>query len=320
MIIVYTDGGLGSRLSCLANGLFIVNSFSSRSRIFWPVNDSCAINFDEIFNCNLVVEDLNKTDIRLLKNCSILSSDNFLNLPVEYFLDPWGVRSGTEVFDWCLRQLQSERVLVVFGHRIFPQFYSDVAKILVTKIPFQRYVVERAVSVESRLVGRQAYFGFHLRGTDGGRDGHYLSITFCFLKILSEKFRARVFLATDDMLFVRYTRNFIPRVIVPRRNLPQKKYKNLGWTSLIIDSNFERQPYNIIRDKHAVIDAAIDVILLSRSKFLVINSTSTFLEISGLLSGVWLRRIIFLSIARMRHFRILYKKRQLAGLVTSSTR
>ena len=230
MIIVYTDGGLGSRLSCLANGLFIVNLFSSGSRIFWPVNDSCGTNFDEIFHCNLVVEDLSKTDIRLLKNCSILSSDNFLNLPLEYFLDPWEVRSGTQVFDWCSRQLQKQRVLVVFGHRIFPQFYSDVATILVTKIPFQRYIVDRAVSVESRSVGRRAQFGFHLRGTDGSRGSLYLSITFCFLKMMSEKFRARVFLATDDIVFTRYTRHFIPTVKVPRRNLPQKKYKNLGWT------------------------------------------------------------------------------------------
>ena len=319
MIIVYTDGGLGSRLSCLANGLFIINFFSSRSRIFWPVNDSCATNFNEIFNCNLVIENLSKTDIRLLKNCSILSSDNFLKLSSEYFLDPWEVRSGSKLVDWCSRQLQNERVLVVFGHRIFPQFYNSVTKILVTKFPFQQYILERAVSVEGRSLGRPAQFGFHLRGTDGSRGGLYLSITLCFLKILSERFRTRVFLATDDVLFMRYVSLFIPRVRSPRRNLPQKKYKNLGWTSLIIDSNLERQPYNIIRDRNAVIDAAVDMIMLSRSRFLVINSTSTFLEISGLLSDVWLRRMIFLTIVRLRHFKTLCKKRQLASFPPSTS-
>jgi len=314
MIIIYTDGGLGSRLSCLANGLFFVDNLRSQSRIFWPLNESCAANFSELFKSDLIVENFNKVDLKSLKNCSILSSDNFLNLPVEHFLDPWAVWSGRRIIDWCLQQLKAQRVLIIFGHRIIPQFYGKITAVLSKRFSIPQPTVKYGVGETEVFLEGPAFFGVHLRGTDGKRSGPYLPISIFFLKFLSVKIGAKVFLATDDMLFIRYTKLFMPRIKIPRRTLPRKKYKDLGWASLIIDSNYEMQPYNIIRDRESVIDATIDIIMLGRCRVLIINSTSTFLEVAGILSGVRFRCGVFMLISRLRHLLGYFRAGRLGSL------
>jgi hypothetical protein len=307
MLIIYADGGLGNRVSSLCNGLSIARIFNVSHRLFWPTNESCQLDYAELFDEERFAENKNKLDIRALEACSLLSLDNFLNLPDEFFLNPWQCLGRSKVLAWIGMQIYSGRTVIVFGHRIFPQLYKDVVLIMHREVTFNSRILSLVCEMKKKLPKSKSYFGIHYRGTDGQRGTNYRSFTTFLISLLSILSRKSIFLATDDTDYVRFVRKNFPNVYIIDHTRPKKRIANLSWSGNVLDSNLEIHPYNVNRDGDSVVCSACDLVLLSESNWLCLNSYSTFLEFAGLYSRRRICYWAFRLINRLKHFKVLIK-------------
>jgi hypothetical protein len=306
MVIIYADGGLGNRISSICNGVYIADTLDIEPEFFWPVNESCGAEYGELFETERIFQNKNKLELRALKRCSLLSIDNFLGLSKDFYLDPNKCLSSSKLIDWCRKQISGGRILVVFGHRIFPQIYSDVVNVLHSEIKFCSNIINLVSSIESGGLNHHLYFGFHYRGTDGTRGRSYRLFTTTGIYVATTLFKRKVFLATDDSGYADWALQKFKELIVIKHKRPEKRIPNLAWDASILDSNLEVHPYNITRDKDSMIYAACELILLSKARWLFPNSYSTFLEFAALYSQRRRFYLLFKLINRIKFYKNIF--------------
>jgi len=279
-IIIYCDGGLANRINCLINGLVLARRFDVEYKVYWPINRYCEVGLDELIDVPFPVVNEGKAAIKLLGETGIVADDNFILAPEKYWINPRKANS----YDFTLSGVRNlfcfvDVVLVFFPMPNY-EFRGDFLSILRELLGCRIFAFVNLDHEIKHLGLQYPYWGLHMRGTDARKSTSY----YIFFRKLASLLPGRVYLATDDsdlQKFFSHSTNILYRkhgVKVGKTSISS------DWIYKSLDENGELLPYNVRRTRDCVLDAIVDLLLLSRSS-LILTSSSTYLELAANISN-----------------------------------
>jgi hypothetical protein len=260
-MIIFSDGGLGNRLNSLIGGLIAAEKLGCTPVICWPVNNWCGCSFADLFVSNLEIIDKGINDIFLEDDRLYLTHD---------------IQTGKvlkNVFDHSLESINLINSLfqdIVYYHNKIPDYFleDDVIRQLKTfkivsniLLPAKSFCDQHGIEKTTKVV--------HLRKTDHGRQ---IDSDQMFENILNDK-KSGYFICSDDK-DTEDKFNELKNVLVYPKTSYVEKLVDGEWTTKIKDSEGRIFPYNVDRSKQSVIEAFVDLLVLSRTNIIIRNKSS----------------------------------------------
>jgi hypothetical protein len=273
-IYIYCDGGFGNRFNSLLNGLFIAKYCNYTPKIIWPINNWCRASFSELFASDL--EEFKEFDQQTF--FSQYNTNNFMHwnpfqpeLPV---INPMWINIGITDF----MQSQPNNDVFFYSSTLCPWIDKDLLKPVLTHLPFQPHILTIADIVIDQYCNGKEFFGIHLRCTD-----HAKSINLDdYVAHVANNPHNKFFICSDsaevETKFMQY-----PNVFKYDKTSYVEKLVEGEWNTTITDSTGANFPYNVNRNSESVIQAMVDLVILSRSTLIATDYTSTFLQSAKLI-------------------------------------
>jgi hypothetical protein len=260
-MIIFSDGGLGNRLNSLIGGLIAAKKLGCTPVICWPVNNWCGCSFEDLFVLNLEIIDKGINDIFLDDDKIYLTHDT---QPGKVF---------NNKFDHSVESLNIIREMsqdIVYYHNKIPEYFlqDDIIKQLKTFKIASNILLQAKFFCEQHNIGKNIK-GVHLRKTDHGRQ---IDSDQMFENILNDK-KSGYFICSDDK-DTEDKFNELKNVLVYPKTSYVEKLIDGGWTTKIKDSEGRIFPYNVDRSKQSVIEAFVDLLVLSRTNIIIRNKSS----------------------------------------------
>ena len=260
-MIIFSDGGLGNRLNSLIGGLIAADKLGCTPVICWPVNNWCGCSFEDLFVLNLEIIDKGINDIFLDDDRIYLTHDNRIG------------KILTNIFDHSLESLNLIHGLsqdIVYYHNKIPSYFleDDIIKQLKTFKIVSNILLPAKSFCKQHNVGRGTK-GVHLRKTDHGRQ---IDSNQMFETIQIDR-KSGYFICSDDKA-TEDTFNKLKNVLVYPKTSYVEKLIDGSWTTKIKDSEGRIFPYNVDRSKQSVIEAFVDLLILSRTNIIIRNKSS----------------------------------------------
>lgn len=287
IIYVYCDGGLGNRINSLICGYSCSYQQKYEIKIIWPVNRWCMASFDDIFEMkNHHFVENSFTDIQQYsqesKHVILFSHEN------QFCLNPSNFKNLYAF--WSLRHFQ-QSVSSVIEQSFQPIIYSSqlpgflplgMVNSFLDNFSFSRKIISDSEKfLNTNELKKSNFYGIHLRATDTGRT---LSSFNRWLKMIEKKKADRFFICSDDPSIEKRISSLYSNVIIkPKYFYVKKAVENKSWCENTVDEDGRSFAYNIVRDKEAVIEGCIDLLILSKS-YPVITSRSSFLTLAIIMS------------------------------------
>jgi hypothetical protein len=277
LLIANCDGGLGNRFNTLIGCIALSRLTGLSLKVLWPRNDWCEANLPDVFDTtfdysNEEIAELSSGRVNQLKNQPIQQVGGFFlfsyhNLPpVDQFL--------------TIANSARNGVGCAFTH--LPTHIPRAALLDAGRyLKFNKTLVQKADDFISREIG-MPYFGIHLRRTDitcGFQDWE--------IQTLASKYsQQRIYLCSDDPSSEARFR--IPNIVIKydKRHVIKKQDK-ASWTkdTYFGETNSYIYPSNVRRTQDSILDAVVDLLLLSNSR-LIGDSVSTFFLVAQFLQEV----------------------------------
>jgi hypothetical protein len=273
-IYIYCDGGFGNRFNNLLNGLFIAKYCNYTPKIIWPVNNWCGATFSEIFHSDL--EEFKEFDKETF--FSQHDTNNFMHWnPFQSELvvyNPMWIHVGITEF----MRSQPNKDVFFFSSQLCPWIDRNLLRPIVCQLDFQQGILDIADSVIKDKCDNKEFFGIHLRCTD-----HTKIINLDdYLSHVANTPNSQFFICSDnaevETRFMQYANTFK----YDKTSYVEKLVEG-EWNTTIIDSTGANFPYNVNRNSESVVQAMVDLIILSRSTLVETDFTSTFLQTAKLL-------------------------------------
>jgi hypothetical protein len=260
-MIIFSDGGLGNRLNSLIGGLVAAEKVGCTPVICWPVNNWCGCSFEDLFLSNLEILDKGVNDIFLDDDKIYLTHDNQVGKVLKNKFD-----HSKESFELVKKMSQD----IVYYHNKIPSYFSedDVIKKLKTFKIVSSILTPAKSFCYQHSIGKKTK-GVHLRKTDHGRQ---IDSDQMFSSIISDK-KSGYFVCSDDKA-TEDKFNELKNVLVYPKTSYVEKLVDGEWTTKIKDSEGRIFPYNVDRSKQSVIEAFIDLLILSRTNIIIRNKSS----------------------------------------------
>lgn len=260
-MIIFSDGGLGNRLNSLIGGLVAAEKLGCVPVICWPVNNWCGCSFEDLFVSNLEILDKGINDIFLDDDKIYLTHDNQAGIVLK------------NKFEHSLESLELVNKMsqdIVYYHNKIPSYFSedDVIKKLKTFKIVSSILIPAKSFCYQNSIGKKTK-GVHLRKTDHGRQ---IDSDQMFSTILNDK-KSGYFVCSDDKA-TEDKFNELKNVLVYPKTSYVEKLVDGEWTTKIKDSEGRIFPYNVDRSKQSVIEAFIDLLILSRTNIIIRNKSS----------------------------------------------
>jgi hypothetical protein len=260
-MIIFSDGGLGNRLNGLVGGLVAAEKLGCTPVICWPVNNWCGCSFEDLFVSNLEIINKGVNDIFLEDDKIYLTHDNQAAKVLKYKFD-----HSVESLNVIKEMSQN----IVYYHNKIPEYFSEdeiIKKLKTFKIVFN--ILSQTKSFcDQHNIGKQIK-GVHLRKTDHGRQ---IDSDQVFLNILKDR-KNGYFVCSDDKATEDKFNELKNVLIFPKTSYVEKLVVG-EWTTKIKDSEGRIFPYNVDRSKQSVIEAFIDLLILSRTTIIIRNKSS----------------------------------------------
>lgn len=263
-MIIFSDGGLGNRLNSLIGGLIAAEKIGCIPVICWPVNNWCSCSFEDLFVSNLQILDkglnyifVDDEKIYLTHNNQ---TDKVLKMKFNHSIE-------------SLELLKKMSQDIVYYHNKIPSYFleDDVIKKLKTFKIVPSILIPAKSFCDQYSVGKKTK-GVHLRKTDHGRQ---IDSDQMFSIIQNDK-KSGYFVCSDDKVIEDKFKK-LKNVLVYSKTSYVEKLVDGEWTTKIKDNEGRIFPYNVHRSKQSVIEAFIDLLILSRTN-IVIRNKSSFLE------------------------------------------
>lgn len=273
-ITIFCDGGLGNRFGTLIGGLITAQYFGIEPIICWPENTWCGCSFDDLFETNfkIINDDINKL-FNDNHDKIFLIHENQTNQPLKkiYQHTPQDlniiksmsddiVYYNNQISDFWLPQ-------AVFNKLASLKIKTDILEVV------KKFTTEYGITKETK--------GLHFRKTDVPREYINEDKTYQYIVENSE---VKFFICSDDknteMKF-----NMLKNTIIYSKTQYVEKLKEGGWNDLTKDNEGREFNFNVNRPKQSVIEAFIDLLLLSRTEIMV-NNESSFLTFAKLYSNI----------------------------------
>jgi hypothetical protein len=281
---VICDGGLANRLNTLLVALFLKQTTGTAWGMAWPVNNWCGAPFSELFE---PVLPCSEHGLSYFKR----QQDRYLNV---FHENQIGFDEGRLVYNKKMASLPELQEYVTWKYRIayfhhsIPAFITDEhLKDIVGHLRPVQAVWRRVKQLAQEHRIDAETIGVHIRKTDFGASVDEAKI-FDAIKHSSH----RHFICSDSQEVMEMFSALPNCACIPKPSVPRKLNPNGGWNDFIQDADGRVYPFNVDRDREAVIWGLIDFLLLIRTK-MVVTSGSSFLALAQRLQRLGYADIIF---------------------------
>jgi hypothetical protein len=278
-ILIFCDGGLGNRINALASGLAVARYFGLTYCVHWPINNWCAAPFERIFanRLNISTESISQLrgkldDAVMLLHDEIASST--LNVQFESAYRFKDLKDFGE-----LPNLKSKSVF--YYPAVIPNWVP--AELVHKELRFLKFdysiVKEVKEFISNTMPG--PFYGLHLRRTD-------LNVGLTDLEVfnLAKAHPDAAFFVCSDDSQAESLAAAHPNVFRRKKKFQiEKKMGNGDWLAQIQDDDGRLYYGNIQRNAEAVVEGAIDMLILAHSQIIGLSG-STFQIISKTLGEI----------------------------------
>lgn len=273
---IYCDGGFGNRYNSLISGLFLAWACKREPIIIWPETRWTEASFTDIFNSTL-------------KEYKEFDKDKFF---IEYdpinlvHWNPWGANQEQHNcmgiymgIDQFLRD-RDDRNVLLYTSIICPWVDTNGLEPILEQIPFQPYLIETANRFINQHYGDKEFFGLHVRRTDHA----YQLDEDDYIRQMNSNPDKLYFVCSDEQSAEQKFSQACANV----RTYDKKSYVEMlnpegGWNTVTSDEFGHQFAFNVKRPRESVIEAMIDLLILSRSTVINTDHRSTFLQTALLL-------------------------------------
>ena len=266
-VTIFCDGGLGNRLGVLIGGIITSKKLNMDYEICWPANSWCGCNFEDLFNINKKVIDKNINDLFFENlDCVFLIHENQTKTKLNkvYGHSPQS-----------LDLLKNSEDNIIYYHNQIPQYYdkSEIIKTL-SSLEIKKDILNQVkkFSKENDLSNR---IGVHLRRTDFLPKVDESSV-FEGIKNSNNLF----FVCSDDPKTEEKFSSLMNVVMHRKNHYVEKLNPSSSWNDKTTDYEGRDFFFNVKRSSESVIEAFIDMLILSRTK-IHNNTMSTFLTFAN---------------------------------------
>ena len=274
----YCDGGFGNRLNGLVSGLLLAGIAGLKPVIIWPCNNWCGARFGEIFeNSDLqVMERELATYVPEKGNFHFFMTEDHLRMGVPN-LSPLAASALPEVIQY----LQSDSRDVFYHSPLIPGYMeASWVSAQIRLLRIRGEIQGQASQFMERAGLHDAFYGMQIRKTDFGAGGADDDALFELVQRAGDK---KFFVCSDDQgVEARFRK--LPNVAIYEKQAYVEKLVAGDWTALAADHSGRVYPCNVNRSAQSVIDAVVDLLVLSHSE-VIKTSNSTFLNAALLLKA-----------------------------------
>ena len=263
-IYILCDHGLGNRLASLIGGLTIAKRFNFSPIICWPTNNWCYAEFTDLFDLNFELAD---------NNFSQSIVEQIQELGLQYFFISTFRDNRISTNCMGFDDIATANEDIIYSQCKIPKgkiTSEDVISAL-SSLKIRKKILEKVHSFCSvnEITGQT--IGIHLRKSDSN---HIINDDEIFEEIKNSPHR-KYFICSE----CKETQNKfsqLANVCVNYKDTEVKKITDAEWRDSVIDKTGKAVLYNIERPKEQIVDALVDMLLLSRTS---INkrAKSTFL-------------------------------------------
>jgi hypothetical protein len=278
-LVIYCDGGFGNRFNALVSGLILARELKLSPRVVWPVNNWCGAAYHELFDeheLEVVNRELATYKAECEKYQYYIVEDR-LSLATE-----WVTPLLTPSMDEA-RAFAAKSTLDIFYYTaLIPAFVGfELVKNEVRQLKLKSEITERALAfIRDAGLTPGDYLGVQIRKTDFGGNGADDNNLFELIAKVPHK---RAFVCSDDKT-VEERFKTLPNVAIFPKTAHVEKRVDGDWMAVTADHSGRLYAGNINRSGQSVIDAIVDLLLLSYSQ-VVKTSNSTFLQTALLMQA-----------------------------------
>lgn len=256
---IYCDGGFGNRYGTLLGGLAVANYHKMRPVVVWRDTSACRLPFHEIFTSDIDVVDqplqdfsssvllMHEDFIQGVKNYNINSFESIDDLPVS--------NCGSYVYNnnWIPEWLD-EHFVIEAGRQL--KFVDKIKNFC------DQYCKKHSITPFA--------IGIHLRATDFNTFIPKFDREYKWIEGQPEE---KFFVLSDDPNVEKKFSKLKNVIVRMKEHYVEKENKDAGWCG------------NVERSSESVMDALIDLTILSKTNIMV-NSPSSFLKTALLLRKI----------------------------------
>ena len=276
--LIFCDGGLGNRMGVLVGGLLFAQKLNRVPKIYWPTNTWCGCRFSDIFKNDIPQSDENINEVFGKNlNHTFLIHENQTAYHINNQLSPNESSLNT------LHNSNDE--IIVYYHNSIPGFFAEQE--ILDALNFYKIEDNIAKSANDFCIANlidSRVSGIHFRKTDYGNLVDEDSLE----NLIKQNSSQRYFVCSDDQL-TEYKFSDYPNVVVRlKNNYVQKLNNEIGWNDNIIDMEGRSYRFNVSRPRDSVVDAFVDMLILSRTN-IIVDSISSFLKFAKFYSKLFLK-------------------------------
>lgn len=276
-ILLYNIGGLCNRLRPLSSVFALANQMNRELEIFWPPDKACGAEFSDLFTNDFpIMSEIKDLDFSNETDCVIYTSPSRINRDYSVYkregLIDLADRVNVINNEGLINLNIEENTIIIFLDNFIRNITNiDYVKVLKSLTPTKE--IQTRIDEQKNLLGlNKTIIGVHARTTDFYVDHKPYSNR---IRDVLDKNPNQKFFVTSEY---RETEQAIKEEFGDCILLYDKKYyivkeddKNASWGD------------NILFTKESVIEAVVDLYLLSYTDLQIYNPISTFAEVSKLL-------------------------------------
>lgn len=276
---VLCDGGLCNRLNALIFALILKRRFGHAWSISWPRNNWCGAGFDRLFTSALPHDEHGITHYKRAENDHLLLvHENQLGFDESRLVLNGTLKSYAEYG----RLLDSHPSAVYFHHLLPPFVEPGDVRGALGELGLDGQVARTAADFIARHRIDASVLGLHIRKTDFGD-----RVDERALQAQAAASPRRFFVCSDDALVNQRFAALPNCAVFAKTSFPEKLQQDAAWLHWTSDADGRRFPFNVSRSEASVVEALVDLLILSRTEVLA-TSGSTFLSMARLFrAGRW---------------------------------
>lgn len=276
-ISILCDGGIGNRMNSLIAGLILAKNLNKNPIIYWPLNNWCECPFDDLFDTDLEVsqENINEVFCKNLNSYFMVISNPTVYQSIKYL----------EFSNNSIEFLKTCNENFVYMNNKLPDMFlkADCYKIL-SNLSIKKEILDKANKFILENNINNQVVAVHIRLTDNTKQ---VNVDQVFDQISQNK-QIRYFVCSDDQdTEIKFSQ--LPNVVIHNKNNFVEKLVDGSWNETITDKEGRTFNFNVNRPKDSIIEALIDVLILSKCNLSNKQAKSTFYQLAKLYSGVRLK-------------------------------
>jgi len=273
-ITINCDGGMGNRLNSLIGGIWVAKKLNRPYVIVWPSNSACGCLFHDLFDTTTPVinQGINALFKSNIENIFLIHKNH-----TKFKLNKW-----YRINEQSLKELTTVDDHITYYHDQIPPFVTsdDIFNIL-SELKIQSSIRSEITKfcIDNKI--NPTTYGLHLRLTDRS---HEININRLYNDVLSQP-NKKFFVCSDDLDWESKF-DALANVCTYKKTEYVEKLIPGTWRTTVTDQEGRVSPYNVNRPKDSIIQAFIDLIILSRTTMIDTNRQSTFLKIAHLYNNI----------------------------------